>query len=597
MAILERIKTPSDIKQLSLDELEVLAEEIRGRIIEVVKQNGGHLSSNLGAVDLTIALHYVFDFPSDKLIFDVGHQSYAHKILSGRNDLFDTIRKDGGISGFPNPSESEYDAFCSGHAGNSLSASLGYCVARDRLNQNFKVINLVGDASFFNGEYLEALSSNADKPKNLIVILNDNGMSISKNENALYKFFSKITTKKSYSEFMYAAEKTLGRTFIGKGLKRFKRFIKFNVNKTTVVEAVGLKYVGIFNGNNIKELVRILSNIKDNDKAVLLHLKTVKGKGFSEAESNSDLYHGVGKNLASGGGSFSSRVSKILSDFAKEDEKIVAVCAGMKDGVGLTDFAKDYANRFFDVGIAEEHAVTFAAGMAKGGLKPFVFIYSTFLQRSYDQIMQDVCLQNLPVIFMLDRAGVVGADGATHQGLFDLSYLSNLPNISIFAPKDAYELKLTIDKCLKLNSPCAIRYPNGINEEFESHSDFDNCIWEGDSNSDNVLLCVGPRMLRLGEEVKNLTDKNVSVVNSRQIKPLDDEFLKKISDKNIITLEENVLKGGFGESVVAFYNSEKLMNVKIKTFGFSDKFVSHATQKEQLDKEGITAKNVVNQLI
>ena len=596
MSILARINTPADIKGLSLDELDILAEEIRGRIIEVIKNNGGHLSSNLGAVEIIIALYYVFDFPKDKLVFDVGHQSYTHKILSGRNDLFDTIRREGGLSGFPNILESEYDAFCSGHAGNSLSASLGYCVARDNLGEDYKVINLVGDASFFNGEYLEALSSNSNKPKGLIVVLNDNGMSISRNENALYKFISKITTKKSYSKFMYRADKTIGRTFIGRGLKRFKNFIKFNVNKTTAIEALGLKYVGIFDGHNVKELVRIFRNIKDSDRAVLLHLKTVKGKGMSEAENNSDLYHGVGKNLSSGVSSFSTKISEVLGDFAKNDDKIVCVCAGMKDGVGLSDFAKEYPNKFFDVGIAEEHAVTFAAGMARGGLKPFVCIYSTFLQRAYDQIMQDVCLQNLPVIFMIDRAGVVGADGATHQGLFDISYLSDLPNMSVFAPKDVEDLRIIVKECLALNSPCAIRYPNGTNDEFEEHSGFDECVWEGDTNADNVILCVGPRMLRLAREVKKSSGKSVSVVNARRIKPLDEKFLNKVAGKNIITLEENVLRGGFGESVVEYYNANDA-KTRVKIFAFSDKFVNHASQDEQLIKEGFTAKNVENQLI
>ncbi|MBQ7642446.1 MAG: 1-deoxy-D-xylulose-5-phosphate synthase, partial [Clostridia bacterium] len=410
MGLLEHVKSPRDVKCMTMDELETLAGEIRGRIIEVVKKNGGHLSSNLGTVDIIVALYYVFVFPEDKLIFDVGHQSYAHKILSGRNADFDTLRKSGGLSGFPNIFESVFDAFNAGHAGNSLSASLGYCAARDALGENYNVINLVGDASFFNGEYLEALSSSNKKPEKLIVILNDNGMSISPNNNALYKFFSSISTKKSYSRLMFAADKTIGNTFVGTLLKRFKRFVKFNMNKTSIVEALGFKYVGIFDGHNIKQLVRILTNLKNGGKSTLLHLKTRKGKGMTEAETRAGYYHGVGKNFATGTNVFSETAGEYLERLAEKDEKVVAVCAGMKDGTGLNDFAKNHPDRFFDVGIAEEHAVTFAAGLAKGGLRPVVCIYSTFLQRSYDQIMQDVCCQKLPVVFFVDRAGAVGAD-------------------------------------------------------------------------------------------------------------------------------------------------------------------------------------------
>lgn len=592
MSLLERVKTSADVKSLTIDELTVLAEEIRQRIISVVDLNGGHLSSNLGSVEVVLALHYVFDFPKDKLIFDVGHQSYAHKILSGRNEQFDTIRKKDGLSGFPNVFESEYDAFCAGHAGNSISASLGYCTARDLKGEDYYVINMVGDASFFNGENLEALISSDVKPKKMIIVLNDNGMSISKNNNGLYKFISVCTTKKSYNKFMGFANKIFGDGFIGRALKGFKKFIKVGLNHTTAAESLGFKYVGIFDGHNVKELVEILQNIKNADKAILLHLKTVKGKGVEDAENNPSYYHGVGSHLKGGVSTFSSSVSRILTKYAEKDDKITAICAGMKDGTGLSEFAEVFPKRFFDVGIAEEHAVTYAAGQAMGGLKPVVCIYSTFLQRSYDQIMQDVCLQNLPVVFMLDRAGVVGADGATHQGLFDISYLRTIPNLKVFAPKDVVELEDVVGYALKLNCPCAIRYPNGTNQEFEAHSDIENSPWEVFGDGQNVILAVGPRALRLAFDVQKASEKPVCVINARTIKPINKSIIDSFCGKNVITIEENVKHGGFG-SAVCEYAFEKGIDCKITVKAFPDEFVPHATVDEQLKSVGFTVEEIL----
>lgn len=592
MSLLERVKTSADVKSLTIDELTVLAEEIRQRIISVVDLNGGHLSSNLGSVEVVLALHYVFDFPKDKLIFDVGHQSYAHKILSGRNEQFDTIRKKDGLSGFPNVFESEYDAFCAGHAGNSISASLGYCTARDLKGEDYYVINMVGDASFFNGENLEALISSDVKPQKMIIVLNDNGMSISKNNNGLYKFISVCTTKKSYNKFMGFANKIFGDSFIGRALKGFKKFIKVGLNHTTAAESLGFKYVGIFDGHNVKELVEILQNLKNADKAILLHLKTVKGKGVEDAENNPSYYHGVGSHLKGGVSTFSSSVSRILTKYAEKDDKITAICAGMKDGTGLSEFAEVFPKRFFDVGIAEEHAVTYAAGQAMGGLKPVVCIYSTFLQRSYDQIMQDVCLQNLPVVFMLDRAGVVGADGATHQGLFDISYLRTIPNLKVFAPKDVVELEDVVGYALKLNCPCAIRYPNGTNQEFEAHSDIENSPWEVFGDGQNVILAVGPRALRLAFDVQKASEKPVCVINARTIKPINKSIIDSFCGKNVITIEENVKHGGFG-SAVCEYAFEKGIDCKITVKAFPDEFVSHATVDEQLKSVGFTVEEIL----
>ncbi len=595
--LLDTVKTPADVKKLNIKQLEALADEIRNRVVDVVGKNGGHLASNLGVAELIVALYYSFDFPNDKLIFDVGHQCYAHKILSGRNEMFDTLRQENGLNGFPDISESEFDAFGAGHAGSSLSACLGYCAARDVIGEDYYVIDVVGDASLFNGENLEAITSSDVKPKKFIVIVNDNGMSISKNDNGLYKIMSTVTTRKTYGKVMDFFSRTIGESFIGKGLKKFKNWIKRSLNGLSVIDSLGFKYVGIFNGNKMSELIRILKNVKNSDRGVILHLRTVKGKGLADAEKHAEIYHGVGKNFKSSKCTFSDSVGKLLIEEAEKDPKLTAVCAGMKDGTGLKDFAAAYPDRFFDVGIAEEHAVTFAAGQAIGGLKPVVCIYSTFLQRSYDQIMQDVCIQNLPVIFMIDRAGAVGNDGATHQGLFDISYLRMLPNMKIFSPKDTVELKTIFDYCKKLSSPCAIRYPNGSNCDFEKHLPLESSLWEyyGDTEK-NIVLCVGARTLAVAEKAKNLTDKKFTIVNCRSVKPLDEKFLSALDGKNVITLEENVLSGGFGSSVAEFF-ANKNINAKLHIIAFPDKFIRHAETARQLETAGLTAENVVYNLI
>lgn len=595
--LLDTVKTPADVKKLNIKQLEALADEIRNRVVDVVGKNGGHLASNLGVAELIVALYYSFDFPNDKLIFDVGHQCYAHKILSGRNEMFDTLRQENGLNGFPDISESEFDAFGAGHAGSSLSACLGYCAARDAIGEDYYVIDVVGDASLFNGENLEAITSSDVKPKKFIVIVNDNGMSISKNDNGLYKIMSTVTTRKTYGKVMDFFSRTIGESFIGKGLKKFKNWIKRSLNGLSVIDSLGFKYVGIFNGNKMSELIRILKNVKNSDRGVILHLRTVKGKGLADAEKHAEIYHGVGKNFKSSKCTFSDSVGKLLIEEAEKDPKLTAICAGMKDGTGLKDFAAAYPDRFFDVGIAEEHAVTFAAGQAIGGLKPVVCIYSTFLQRSYDQIMQDVCIQNLPVIFMIDRAGAVGNDGATHQGLFDISYLRMLPNMKIFSPKDTVELKMIFEYCKKLSSPCAIRYPNGSNCDFEKHLPLESSLWEyyGDTEK-NIVLCVGARTLAVAEKAKNLTDKKFTIVNCRSVKPLDEKFLSALDGKNVITLEENVLSGGFGSSVAEFF-ANKNINAKLHIIAFPDKFIRHAETARQLETAGLTAENIVYNLI
>ena len=594
MAVLEKIGEPEDIKKLTLAELNVLAEEIRERILCVVEKNGGHLSSNLGTVDLIIALYYVFDFPKDKLLFDVGHQAYAHKILSGRNGQFDTLRQENGISGFTNIFESFYDSFCAGHAGDSISAALGYCYARDALKQNYFVIDVVGDGSLFNGENMEALVSDGKKPEKFLIILNDNGMSISKNDNGLYKFISKVSTKKSYSDFMGFFSRTIGGSCIGRSLKRFKRFIKLSLNNKSVIDSVGLKYIGIFDGNNIKELIKIFKNIKESPRATFLHVKTTKGKGLPVAEEHADFYHGIGKHFNQSLNSFSDYVGNMIVEEAKKDDKICAVCAGMKDGTGLKKFAEVFPKRFTDVGIAEEHAVTLAAGMAIAGMKPVVCIYSTFLQRSYDQIMMDVCLQKLPVIFCVDRAGFVGSDGVTHQGIFDLTYLRTIPNMSVFAPKDGTELKEIFEYALTLASPVAIRYPNGEQTKFETHIPIDkDNLWETASEGgEPYVLACGCRMVKIALEAKEKSGNDFTIVNARSVKPLDANLLMKIKEKRLITMEENVVEGGFGSSVLEFYNMKDIVP-NLKIMGIKGQFVAHAAVEAQFASCNLTADDLI----
>ncbi len=599
MSVLEKLYSGTSLKQLNIDELNVLCEEIRQEIISVTYENGGHLSSNLGSVELTVALHYVFEVPTDKLIFDVGHQAYTHKILSGRLNEFKNIRKSGGISGFPDPNESNYDAFLVGHAGTSISAGLGYCRSRDLLSQDYYVIDVVGDASLFNGLNLEAITSSKDKPGKFLIVFNDNGMSISKNNNGLYKMVSKITLRKGYRRLNAFLYKTVGKTFIGKILKSFKRSLKRSLSSKSFTDSLGLKYVGKFDGHDLKTLIKTLTEIKEIGEPTILHLQTIKGKGYEEAENDSSRFHGVSSKLGVSNNYFSSGISDILSNQIEKTPNIVAITAGMKDGVGLTEFAKKHPKSFVDVGIQEEYAVTLAGGMAISGTKPIVFIYSTFLQRSYDQIVHDVCMQNLPVIFMIDRAGLVGADGKTHQGVFDLSYLSHVPNLTVLSPKNLKELESMIEFAINKNSPVAIRYPNGkINDLFVENNDinFDKFeVIKGDLSCNNVILAVGPRALEVSLNAVKSTDKSVMVVNARTIKPLDTEFLKVIKDKNIITVEENSKIGGFGSSVLGYY-SDNSFNANVSVIGVGDEFVHVGTVEEQLVSNGITPENVIELL-
>lgn len=596
MNILDGIKNSSDVKRLSLKEKIELAGEIRDKILKTCSENGGHLSSNLGIVETTLALYSVFDFPKDKIIFDVGHQCYAHKMLSGRNAGFSAIRTDGGISGFPDREESEYDCFGAGHAGTSIAAGLGFCAARDALGEDFYVVDVVGDGAFVNGLNLEALTASQKKPKRLIVILNDNGMSISKNRNGIYTFLSKKSTKKGYLKSKSALKRVFGESFVTRFLRKVRGFIKRIFNGVNVLEQFGFKYVGVVNGNDLKSLTEILEGVKNvaKDKAVFLHIKTVKGKGVKRAEERADLYHGVGKSLSCGGGEFSAAVGQTLNEIIEKDPRVIALTAGMKDGTGLAAVEKAHPDNFIDVGIAEEFAVTFAAGMAAGGLKPVVCVYSTFLQRAYDEILHDVCIQKLPVVFCIDRAGLVGADGKTHQGVFDLSFLSHLPGMTILAPSCVNDLKAALKYAFSLGSPVAIRYPKESSAKEREVAPYEETLWERLKTGEKYnILAVGPDMLALAEEFAKNHD-GAGVISARTVKPLDEKTLAEISGLPIIAIEENSVIGGFGDAVrraVSRLFGGKPKN-RIITLGVKDAFTRHGSAERQREENGLCEKQL-----
>lgn len=596
MNILDGIKNSSDVKRLSLKEKIELAGEIRDKTLKTCSENGGHLSSNLGIVETTLALYSVFDFPKDKIIFDVGHQCYAHKMLSGRNAGFSAIRTDGGISGFPDREESEYDCFGAGHAGTSIAAGLGFCAARDALGEDFYVVDVVGDGAFVNGLNLEALTASQKKPKKLIVILNDNGMSISKNRNGIYTFLSKKSTKKGYLKSKSALKRVFGESFVTRFLRKVRGFIKRIFNGVNVLEQFGFKYVGVVNGNDLKSLTEILEDVKNvaKDKAVFLHIKTVKGKGVKRAEERADLYHGVGKSLSCGGGEFSAAVGQTLNEIIEKDPRVIALTAGMKDGTGLAAVEKAHPDNFIDVGIAEEFAVTFAAGMAAGGLKPVVCVYSTFLQRAYDEILHDVCIQKLPVVFCVDRAGLVGADGKTHQGVFDLSFLSHLPGMTILAPSCVNDLKAALKYAFSLGSPVAIRYPKESSAKEREVAPYEETLWERLKTGEKYnILAVGPDMLALAEEFAKNHD-GAGVISARTVKPLDEKTLAEISELPIIAIEENSVIGGFGDAVrraVSRLFGGKPKN-RIITLGVKDAFTRHGSAERQREENGLCEKQL-----
>ena len=618
MSLLENINSPADLKALSRSELPKLAAEIREVIIEVVSKTGGHLASSLGAVELAIAIHYVFDSPADKIIWDVGHQSYAHKLLTGRRERFDSLRQHKGISGFTRISESPYDAFSTGHSGTSISAGLGMACAKQLKKEHSKVIAVIGDGSMTSGLAYEGLNLAGDihKDKDIIVILNDNDMSITHNVGALSSFLSRTFSAKKLQEI----RKDLG--FFLKSLPKFGQDIyqmakrseeafKTFVTPGMLFEAFNFEYFGPINGHKLNHLIDILNNINYLDEPVLLHVTTQKGKGYLPAEKNPVYFHGcstfdveTGTCLDQGNTipTYTQVFGDTLVDLARENEKIVAVTAAMPEGTGLADFADTFPDRFFDVGIAEQHGVTFAAGIAAEGLIPVVAIYSTFLQRAYDQILHDVCLDAHHVVFAIDRGGIVGDDGPTHHGLFDLSYLRSLPNMVVMAPKDENELRQMMMTAIAHNGPVAFRYPRGTATGAKINQNLTPLpIGQAEtltSGDDILILAIGRTVSDALVAHELLGEDNISstVVNCRFAKPLDVERIGSLASKirRIITVEENVRHGGFGSAVLECLNDLEIRDVNLKRLGIPDTFVEHGPQPLLRTKYGIDAQAIVS---
>lgn len=608
--LLEQINSPKDLKKLTLEEKETLSQEIRDLIIDVTSKNGGHVASNLGVVELTIALHSIFDTPKDKIVWDVGHQCYVHKILTGRREEFQNIRKLGGISGFPKICESEYDNFNTGHSSTSISIATGIARARDILNENYEVVAVIGDGSLTGGMALEALNDAGSSKTNVKVILNDNEMSISKNVGGIPLYLSKMRTKTGYTRSNRKIKAIVNKIpYIGKPIISFahytKQIIKRAVFRNMYFEDIGFTYLGPVDGHDIKKLEDILERSKKINGPVLIHVVTKKGKGYKLAEENPDKFHGISAyDKETGEVKKSKNYSKVFGEklvkMASEDKRIVAVTAAMRDGTGLKEFSEKFPDRFFDVGIAEQHALGLIAGMARAGLKPVLPIYSSFLQRGYDQIIHDIALSRIPVTVCIDRAGIVGNDGETHQGIFDLSFLSSIPNIVIMAPKNFEELDKMLEFGVNLDKPVFIRYPRGgENFSFESTEDIElgkaEIVQEG---TDLSIIAIGNMVGRAEEVASLLPEKSVEIINARFLKPLDEESILNSIRKtgNCITIEDNLLKGGLGSAVVEAVNKSDIQDAKIKNFGYDDTFVEHGTVKELEDKYGLSAEKISGKL-
>ena len=600
--VLEKINEVNDIKKLSWEELEVLSEEIREFLIEKISVTGGHLASNLGVVELTMALHLSFDLPADKIVWDVGHQAYTHKILTGRKTGFDELRKYGGMSGFPKRKESECDSFDTGHSSTSISAAMGLVNARDLLGEKHHVIAVIGDGALTGGMAYEALNNASHLKKNFIIVLNDNKMSISENLGGMSKYLNSLRTAEFYNGLKNGVEHTLinmGGQKVYEGLKRTKDGIK------------QLFVPGMLFEHNISDMQRVFNEAKRVKGAVLVHVLTKKGYGYEPAEKNPSKFHGTEPFVIETGlpkkkkekPNYTDIFSAALCKLSEKNDKVVAITAAMPDGTGLKKFAGLYPNRFFDVGIAEEHAVTFAAGLAAGGMIPVVAVYSSFLQRAYDQIIHDVCIQNLHVIFAIDRAGLVGSDGETHQGIFDLSFLASIPNLCIMAPKNKQELYSMLKFAIKYEGPIAIRYPRG--EAYEGLEGFREKIVYGKAEmlypeKDIALLAVGS-MVRVAEEVReSLKEKGLSctLINARFVKEFDRELIASLAEdhKLLVTMEENVTTGGFGERVVDYVESNDI-DLRVLKIALPDMYVEHGNVNILYKDAGIDAQSVVERIL
>lgn len=613
--MLEKIQKPNDIKKIPADQLPALAEEIREFIIESLSKTGGHLASNLGVVELTIAMHRVFDLPKDKLIWDVGHQSYTHKILTGRKDGFETLRREGGISGFPKRSESDCDVFDTGHSSTSISAGVGYVRARELKKENYSVISIIGDGALTGGMAYEALNNAASLKSNFIIVLNDNEMSITENVGGMSSYLSGLRTASAYTDFKMDVTKALNRIpGIGPGMvdamRKTKSSIKQIIIPGMLFEDMGLTYLGPVDGHNIPQLIKTFQEAKRFEGPILVHVLTQKGRGYEPAMRHPARFHGAGPfdvktglPVGKSNPTYTDVFSTVMRKMGDRRKDVAAVTAAMMTGVGLKRFSNMFPDRCFDVGIAEEHAVTFAAALSLGGITPVVAIYSSFLQRAYDQIMHDVCMQNLHVVFAIDRAGLVGYDGETHHGIFDLSYLGSMPNMTILAPKNLRELSDMIKFAVDYDGPIAVRYPRG--EAYTGLKEFRAPICLGKSEvihegSRVALLAVGS-MVKMAEEVqkqlKERMDMDAALVNARFVKPIDEELLRSFADtyELVVTLEENVKDGGFGERVLAFAEEEDLP-FGVEIIALPDRFIPHGSVSYQMKQVGFTPEDICGRI-
>lgn len=613
--MLEKIQKPNDIKKIPADQLPALAEEIRKFIIESLSKTGGHLASNLGVVELTIAMHRVFDLPKDKLIWDVGHQSYTHKILTGRKDGFETLRREGGISGFPKRSESDCDVFDTGHSSTSISAGVGYVRARELKKENYSVISIIGDGALTGGMAYEALNNAASLKSNFIIVLNDNEMSITENVGGMSSYLSGLRTASAYTGFKMDVTKALNRIpGIGPGMvdamRKTKSSIKQIIIPGMLFEDMGLTYLGPVDGHNIPQLIKTFQEAKRFEGPILVHVLTQKGRGYEPAMRHPARFHGAGPfdvktglPVGKSNPTYTDVFSTVMRKMGDRRKDVAAVTAAMMTGVGLKRFSNMFPDRCFDVGIAEEHAVTFAAALSLGGITPVVAIYSSFLQRAYDQIMHDVCMQNLHVVFAIDRAGLVGYDGETHHGIFDLSYLGSMPNMTILAPKNLWELSDMIKFAVDYDGPIAVRYPRG--EAYTGLKEFRAPICLGKSEvihegSRVALLAVGS-MVKMAEEVqkqlKERMDMDAALMNARFVKPIDEELLRSFADtyELVVTLEENVKDGGFGERVLAFAEEEDLP-FGVEIIALPDRFIPHGSVSYQMKQVGFTPEDICGRI-
>lgn len=613
--VLDRINQANDIKYLNEAQLEELPGEIRQFLIEHISKTGGHLASNLGVVELTMALHLVLNFPEDKLIWDVGHQSYTHKILTGRKREFEHLRQLDGISGFPKRSESDCDAFDTGHSSTSISAGLGYARARDLLGEDYHVVSVIGDGALTGGPAFEALNNAAELQTNMIIVLNDNKMSISENVGGLSQHLASLRTAEAYQEFKSGVHNSLERLPYGERVVRRIRKTKSSLKQLLIpgmiFENMGITYLGPVDGHNLMDLVRILREAKKVNGAVVVHVQTEKGRGYQPAEEHPDRFHGTGPfDIPSGQPlvkkekpNYTDVFSTVITKIAAKDDRVVAITAAMADGTGLKRFRAEYPARFFDVGIAEGHAVTFAAGLAAAGMHPVFAVYSSFLQRGFDQIVHDICMQNLPVVFAVDRAGLVGADGETHQGVFDLSYLGMIPNMMVLAPKNKWELADMLRFAFRQEGPVALRYPRGTAydglKEHRAPIVYGQSEWIFEERQ-IAIFAVG-NMMEEALKVHELLHErgyDCSLINARFVKPLDYDALRKAASEHllVVTMEENILWGGFGYAAAAFL-SEVDETVKVLHFGIDDQFVQHGTVSQLHVRIGLDAASMTDKII